>query len=168
MNGRPMEKLKKWERLKKEVLRIVDGLGMGIDAGIRGTVVALRANGFPTCASCEGHVDWGIACPWVDIQAPEPKGWRRSAKKRDRWFKKNFRLWQKMISLLEEFYAVHRVPYSQMIVAESCATGSFRIMCVGGLGTSFSSLREKRKLLPRYQEEMWVFKQFLKDRFFAN
>jgi hypothetical protein len=50
-----------------------DGLGLGIDDGIVDTVIALTAHGIPTVASCEGHVDHGLAYPWVDVSHRSPK-----------------------------------------------------------------------------------------------
>ena len=41
---------------------------MSIDSGIFDLIVTLNALGFPTSASCEGHLDRGVAAPWVDIQ----------------------------------------------------------------------------------------------------
>lgn len=69
-----------------EVEKIVNGLGLPIDPKIKRTVAVLRALGFDTEASCEGHQDytspegkidlekWGrydkddkICYPWVEI-----------------------------------------------------------------------------------------------------
>jgi hypothetical protein len=51
-------------------------LGKPVDVGITSLVVALNASGFPTTASCEGHLNWGIPAPWVDVR---PKPIRESA-----------------------------------------------------------------------------------------
>lgn len=48
-------------------LSIRDNLGLHIDCGIFSTVVMLRVFGFITSGSCEGHNNWGLKYPWVDI-----------------------------------------------------------------------------------------------------
>lgn len=58
-----------WDKTRKEVDEIVDGLGFGIDEGIKDSVVAFMVNGFPTNASCEGHADRALPVPWIQIKA---------------------------------------------------------------------------------------------------
>lgn len=72
MNSDPGQKIKEteWNMLIADFGKIADKTGTSIDDGILETVVALNALSFPTSASCEGHLNWGIAAPWVDI---EPK-----------------------------------------------------------------------------------------------
>jgi hypothetical protein len=62
------EKEKHWEEMTKKVDSITDGLGLKIDAGIKKTVIVLNLLGFTTKASCEGHLDEGLAYPWVDFE----------------------------------------------------------------------------------------------------
>jgi hypothetical protein len=63
------QRQKKWQRLRAEADRIVDGLGRRIDEGIKPLVVALKANGFGTTGSCEGHPEDEYAYPWVDVES---------------------------------------------------------------------------------------------------
>lgn len=58
---------KKIQEIQKEVDLITDRLGHPIDEQIKPAVIALRLSGFPTSASCQGHEDWGLPYPWVDI-----------------------------------------------------------------------------------------------------
>ena len=58
----------KWEELAKRFKETTDKLGMPIDSGIFDLVVTLNALDFPTSASCWGHLERGVAAPWVDIQ----------------------------------------------------------------------------------------------------
>lgn len=68
------EKMREWERVKKEVEMAGDALGMGIDEGIKETTIALNVSGLPTSSSCEGHWGRGILLPWVKVSAPnEPE-----------------------------------------------------------------------------------------------
>lgn len=60
-----------WKLRAAEIGYIVDGLGKPIDSGIFDTVVALNLFNIRTTQSCEGHLDHGIASPWVQIEAPE-------------------------------------------------------------------------------------------------
>lgn len=59
-----------WENKLREVEEIRDSLDERVDDGIKETVAAFNLNGFPTSGSCEGHVDRGIAAPWVEVSAP--------------------------------------------------------------------------------------------------
>jgi hypothetical protein len=61
----------RWDAAVRHVEGIRDALGKPVDAGIKSLVIALNAHGFPTTASCQGHLDWGIPAPWVDVR-PEP------------------------------------------------------------------------------------------------
>ena len=60
-------KKQKWEAMEKEVNSWVDGLGLGIDPGIKKTVIVLNLLDFKTEMSCEGHIDRGTSYPWVRI-----------------------------------------------------------------------------------------------------
>ena len=59
----------KMRAAEREVTRIVDELGKPIDPHIRPTITVLRAAGFPTSASCQGHPigTHGSPYPWVHI-----------------------------------------------------------------------------------------------------
>ncbi|MGV8125399.1 MAG: hypothetical protein AB2L14_37110 [Candidatus Xenobiia bacterium LiM19] len=63
-----------WSAKQKEIDRLADGLGMGLDDGIKNAVIALQVNGFETRQSCEGHIDWGCGAPWIDIEDPDAPG----------------------------------------------------------------------------------------------
>jgi hypothetical protein len=60
-----------WAAATQYIEGVRDALGKPVDAGIKSLVIALNASGFPTTASCEGHLDWGIPAPWVDV-SPSP------------------------------------------------------------------------------------------------
>jgi hypothetical protein len=61
------EKQRAWDERTEHFQTITDALGKGIDEGIMPTIVALDLLGIETRQSCEGHLDHGIAAPWVDI-----------------------------------------------------------------------------------------------------
>ena len=70
MNQNKKDKIK---QLTNQLRQTTDSLGMPIDPGIFNTVVYLNALNITTAASCEGHLDHGIAAPWVDIRTPNTK-----------------------------------------------------------------------------------------------
>jgi hypothetical protein len=59
-----------WDAAARYVESLRDALGKPVDAGIKSLVIALNVRGFPTTASCEGHLGWGIPAPWIDISPP--------------------------------------------------------------------------------------------------
>jgi hypothetical protein len=61
----PVER--RWLQVVGETLRLKDLQGKKIDFGILHLVIALRAFGFKTIASCEGHINRARAVPWVDL-----------------------------------------------------------------------------------------------------
>ncbi|MDI6734462.1 MAG: hypothetical protein QMD50_03190 [Patescibacteria group bacterium] len=63
------EKEIEWQAIEQSVENIKDKLGMGIDKNIKQTVVALKANGFGTTGSCEGHLDRALPYPWIDVES---------------------------------------------------------------------------------------------------
>ncbi len=66
------EKQKRWDEIAARVETIGDKLGKGIDGGVKETVVAFRVLNFETSASCEGHLNRGVASPWIDVE-PIPR-----------------------------------------------------------------------------------------------
>jgi hypothetical protein len=61
------QKKQHWQSMEKEVDSWKDALGLGIDTGIKNTVIVLNLLGFKTSASCQGHIDWGLPYPWIDF-----------------------------------------------------------------------------------------------------
>ena len=60
-----------WAKIAQQVDTIKDGLGKGIEIGIKEAVIAINAFGINTTMSCEGHFERGVAGPWVDIDIQE-------------------------------------------------------------------------------------------------
>lgn len=77
------ERQKQWDEVATKVETIGDRLGKGIDDGIKETVVVFKVLGFETSASCEGHLERGLASPWVDVE-PVPRDQRDELIKRYR------------------------------------------------------------------------------------
>jgi hypothetical protein len=60
-----------WEHKLNEMEQLRDGIGKGLDQHIKETVAVLQLFGVHTQHSCEGHLDHGVAAPWIDIQSPD-------------------------------------------------------------------------------------------------
>ncbi len=67
--------------MTERVDQLCDGLGKPIDSGIKETVAAFNVLGFSTVASCEGHLNWGIAAPWVQLENSETLEQKKLLKK---------------------------------------------------------------------------------------
>lgn len=63
----------KYFMMAREVDTWTDALGLPIDPKIKSLVVALNVLGVKTTASCEGHLEWGCASPWVDLNLRSPQ-----------------------------------------------------------------------------------------------
>lgn len=97
-------KEKYWDQIKSEVDRICDRLGKKIDPEIKESVIALQALNFKTSASCQGHLNHGLAAPWIDIGESKPK---RSLEKRsikEQTLLQIKRLLRKLSPLLDKFH----------------------------------------------------------------
>ncbi len=68
-----LTKQQQWDQQATEVATWTDGLGLPLDAGIYDTVIVLNLLGLTTRQSCEGHMNWGQASPWVDFRINEPE-----------------------------------------------------------------------------------------------
>jgi hypothetical protein len=65
-----------WEEKAREIKQTTEKLGHPIENGIKDVVIALNLVGLPTSASCEGHHNWGLGAPWVEIAASKRPKWR--------------------------------------------------------------------------------------------
>ena len=58
-----------YDKVSAKVDLITDKLGEPVDDGIRHAVISFIMLGLSTSGSCEGHLDWGLPYPWVDVDA---------------------------------------------------------------------------------------------------
>lgn len=65
-----VDKAVAWEAKRREIDQLTDALSLGIDEGIKETVVAFNMFGLNTSGSCEGHLEHGLITPYVDVEAP--------------------------------------------------------------------------------------------------
>lgn len=181
-----------WEATSRQVSRMTDTLGKPIDAGVFDTVVALNLHGINTTGSCEGHLDHGIAAPWVDIGAsgvrpmekqvflkmrefeqahetdmPKDQRWsiREAAEEAKQEVKSlHYKERQKVVVFLDVFYQARFVPFDTRLTLNPFWIGGCRIESHGADYQEVLPLEEQRINLERYQEEMRAFTDFLKSR----
>lgn len=164
-----------WEQKQREVDKIVDGLGLEIDGGVKEPVVAFMAYDFPTAASCEGHIveegqkKRGEPYPWIDVCVPEPKGWEKSKKKKEQWVAGNLRERQKMEGLLEQFYKGRQTTDDARLSFEDIGRfGRFRIRSAGGEHMKSLGSEQQKQFQEICRKEIKDFAEFLKQKFLSE
>lgn len=183
----------KWDETRKFVEGLADKLGHPTDEGIKEPLVALNVLGFETKASCEGHLDWGHAYPWVMIGSSETeKAWEKvteafekedeakaqgkseeevdllekiSAQLQEEARRPLFDKARELSAYLEDFYKDQNVPYGRMLFTSMGGT-FFELQSLGSKFQKAANEETKKKNLEEYQEEMQAFAKFLKDEFF--
>ena len=192
-----MNKKKTWENLENKFRMMGDRLGRPLDGGIFETVVALNALQIATTSSCEGHLDHGLAAPWVDIHTVKDDAFYKLVEdakalqnkaidliktgqntKGGQLMKKNQLLLLKLKKpnliladrlsrLLEEFYLMREVPYSRRLIITSLGYG-VRLKSQGEILQELKNKKVKDEKLKEYQLEMLDFTTFLKEKFFIE
>ncbi len=182
-----------WEDLEKHFARVVDGCGTKIDPGIMNAVVAFNAAGINTTASCEGHLDWGNAHPWIragvvgidvseleDEQRRALKAYQNAAgedrtKLCDEYYAITARVQKlhvqeelKLTKYLDAFYKQHDMDYDRHLIIERTISGECVLQSHGADLQNIRSQEEKVAKLKEYQDEMQAFAAFLKRRFFGE
>lgn len=169
------EKEMTWDKNRAEVEKNADRLGKGVDEKIKETIAAFMAYEFPTSGSCEGHLaeenkeKRGLPYPWVEIEAPEPEGWRENEALEKEWTLENLNLQQKMMELFSEFYQDRNSPFDARLTFEAGgALGRFRVQSFGSRTTALLSHEDQKSKLELYRKEMNDFSRFLKNKFFKR
>lgn len=190
-----VEKQKGWDEIASRVENIRDTIGEPVDAGIKDTVIAFIALGFPTDGSCEGHLEKGDFAPWVDIKVPLIAEQEEQAKKlfeeadnermnnkpvseTDEIYKKahNLRIEarkpllkeaERMMSLLGEYYKDHQAPHD-IRLAIFPRLDTFRIESTGFFLQEGRSEDVTTHKLEEYKAEMKDFTGFLKNKYFSQ
>lgn len=142
--------------------RLRDGLRRTVDIGIKPVVTGLRAHGFDTSWSCEGHLDDGPAAPYVTFTARlvEQGMWPAA-------LLPSYRNWLRygLGRALTGFYEEHEPKEGMRLEVSLRARHvlSLRIDAVGRLEER--PLDERKMSLEASQREMNSFAGFLKRRF---
>lgn len=187
-----------WQQRSRELDNIKDGLGKGIDNGIKETVVALNVLGINTTQSCEGHLDWGTGAPWIDLRAPNidelahqmydafetarttSQNAGRGPSEEDKQLfnkahelrlevkRRNLEEAAKAMGLLDTFYKDRDVPYDRRLIISIASAEYNRIESQGAEFQETASPETKQQKLVEYQHEMQAFTAFLKDTYFSS
>jgi hypothetical protein len=178
----------RWHHKLQEIDELRDGLGKPVDAGIRETVAILQLLGLNTSASCEGHLDWGLPVPWVDVHVPETKALREQRMplevrldaleegtlEFEQVLQERNAVWHleeqweaqayvPLFHYLEAFYTDHFALYDHRIILD----GRGRVTIQGGVLQAGRDAETRARKLTVYQVEMRMFTDFLKEQFFA-
>lgn len=175
------DRIKKWQEKLANVDKLADGLGLGIDEGIKEAVVAFHAFEINTTGSHEGKID-RHPVPYIDVESPDIEELSKKLDKledggtedeqdgiRDEIFRKNLEERKKVIPLLEEFYSERKVPYEIRLGITSMARGWSRIESQGADFQEIEKDEEiKKQRLHQLQEEMHAFAEFLKNKYLTG
>ncbi len=167
-----------WQQKLKDLDKVVDGLGMGIDAGIKETVALLNLADVQTTASCEGHKNWGYPYPWIDIGHPDAWGIYKQLDKIKDYESKEFKSLtdqitrlnkpecEKLFKLLKHFYPKSETDYEAMLIISPYGHGAGRLQSRQEYiyeGDKEAYTRHARLA----KAEMKRFARFLKDQILA-
>lgn len=182
-----------WDEMHKRMSKMGDKLGKGIDAGIIDTVVVLNLLEMPTTMSCEGHLEWGTAGPWVHVGnhdgdkemkeyfqlmqearnaheqgQPSKHLFEQAHAKRRAARQTQLIFRQKLVNYLDMFYKQRFVPYDMRLVIQDLADGTSRLEIQGVSLQEIATVEIKQQKLLAYQAEMQAFTAFLKEQFFQK
>lgn len=160
-----------WKKMLEEVEVISDRIGKKIDEGIKETVAAFLAHGFPTSQSCEGHIgEEGTCYPWIEIETPELEGWEEDEQKKRTWILENLKHQQRLLGLLDEFYSHRNVPFDVRLTFRYIgAYGAFRVQSIGAdIAQELLNLQEQQEKVPSFKKEMDDFTTFLKTKYLGT
>lgn len=157
-----------WRDVAGAPAAIADALGRPIDPGIRETVIALNALGMSTVASCEGHLDHGLAAPWIVVGDPtampyaqQAAGLLREGKREQaeesHMTAKRLNLAQRrvLLDLLDAFYAGRTVAAARRLIINPAEwSGIARLISQGADLQEIATPEERAQKLAEYQDEM--------------
>lgn len=163
-----------------EAGKLLDGLGYRMDRRIIPLVASLRALGFETTGSCEGHIDHGEAAPWVDIGEQPPRAilvrlFAKPVQERQNVAnepvlrslrKRNLRAQLQLLALLDDFYARRNIPATyRLLLQRSGIYGAFRLTFQGANVQPALSRAEQSARLSHYQLEASRFTRLLETKY---
>jgi len=170
---------------------IGDKLGMPIDEGVMLVVAALNMHEIATIQSCEGHLEWGYAYPWVEFQSAESalidslheqeiaiqieiEGMAQDQVPEERFTSMHAlserietlvsQSMLKPVALLEQFYAQREEKIGdERLIAIGFGNGG-RIQPQGGCLQAARSVEDRKYKLAAYQQEMQRFGEFVRNQ----
>lgn len=189
------ERQKQWNDIHTEISKVTDRLGKPIDTGIFDTVVAFNTFGISTVGSCEGHLDHGVAGPWIDFEFrtdEEEKLWEEidtvnneidklddedsenailaNLYDRSHMLKKQIEILKvqessKVTKLLDEFYQDR---LGSIAYDQILVLENRRLESIGTKRQVALDETTQDTNLKRYREEMEAFTQFMKKKFMSS
>jgi hypothetical protein len=188
------QKEQRWQQVVVALETTKDRSGLGIDKGVFETVAALNILDINTKQSCEGHLERGIAAPWIDVEVKETEGLKALKEQLQRAMDDEERAEQEGVveEELARLYAERQrlqkevqIPQLREIQKTMQHLAAFyesrqvpydrRIVMVHGRMQSqgaelqqIASPEIKQQKLQEYQAEMRDFTAFLKAKYFAS
>ncbi len=188
------ERTQNWQAIEASVAKMTDRLGAPIDEEIRGLVIALNAVGLHTTASCAGHLDHGLAYPWVDIEDPEAAPLARKAadlldaaqralpdqeryrallreasKIEEEAKRRSLSMAQQLMQYVHAFYQQHPFDYARHLILDTRLWGGrIRVQSQGAEFQEVVDAASREQQLRVYREEMDAFATFLTAQFFRQ
>lgn len=184
-----------WDSMEETVSHWTDALGKPIDPRIKDTVIVFNLLGYKTSQSCEGHLDYGLAFPWVDIDISNVEIRTLSDKitfcitqleridmDDTEALEQNFtninQLWKELEiaihkqvdplhQLLKKYYSSYTPGYENMLILKPMSH-TCRLQSNFAEHAVLLSPTEMLNKLLEYREEMATFTQFLKQHFFNS
>jgi hypothetical protein len=167
-----------WDEKRLQVDGIGDKLGLGIDEGIKDTVIAFNVLDINTSGSHEGKID-RYPIPYIDIECKNIDELNKKLEEAKTEEEQNLILKEiirgnlierkKIATLLEEFYIARKVPFEVQIGIQTLARGWSRIQSQGAeLQEVETDPVAKRNKLDVFKKEMQAFTDFLKNKFFNS
>ncbi|MBA2682436.1 MAG: hypothetical protein H0U76_29090 [Ktedonobacteraceae bacterium] len=186
-----------WNQTYERFSHVTDRLHMPIDSGILETVVAFNVLNMQTTGSCEGHLDHGTYAPYIHFNSnwlrednnraseklSEARKQRElkqlSADEVEHLFeegrqlrgevrRKHIQSFLPLLRYLTAFYAERLVPYDRRLILMD---GQGILSTLESQGAQFqvgTSPEHRQQKLVEYQQEMFVFGNFLKQRYFEE
>ncbi len=154
--------------MRRQVDGFTDGLGLGVDEGIKNAVAALLCHGLLTSQSCEGHPHQthGLPYPWIAVEAPLPQGWTGTEEQKKEWETANLPLQENLRRLLDAYHQHRRPPSDAALTLEPLRYGAVSLQSAGA-GEAMKSLSpDQQEATHRlYMEEMDAFTEYLRQRY---
>lgn len=187
-----------FQKMKRKLKRTGDRLGRPIDEGIFDVVLYLNLLGIETEASCEGHLDHGVAAPWIDFVPPASKQyttlqkearvcWEQLIAARDEGEPSSVieKIQQDYTSIHDEISLLLRDSLKPLVELLNefyqdhntryehmlMLHNSYQFVRLSHVGELFQDLRgkdQRKKHLIHYQKEMQEFMSFLRMKWEGN
>lgn len=170
-----MSETKTFDQIKEQIAKEASETGQHIDAGVLDTVAALAMRGFKPVDACEGHSDRVTGGPFVMFEAAESKELltklQGMADQTSDEFQQTYQKTsqanlgevQKILPLLEQFYAERDTPHSERLIVRCFGPSVPKLMCQNADLGEILDEDERHRLLSDNQLEMMAFTNFLKE-----